>query len=411
MPSRISLASLFFLGSMLVASAAAAHGSEPLPEQVHGFDAGDWVFHTNFGVITSKNPTRYVCEEAFHGGDDFRVAALGLNKWVIFTPDAIYRTEDGCEFEKVEPLPKIPSGMASVPGGTGVAYVVNTDEQDETGVFVSTDAGASFRKVGVDVGARQFTRVEFLDAERLLVSAYSKDSASQGAAELIEVELDGDRVTMLDVPDGLKYPYLLDAQTDAVLWQASTENGQSLFWGSVEAPGRDEFPLNAWPNGAVLAADGEEFWVAGANPGSEGLTRASASDMMVDIAADHSGLCIGRAGDTVYACGREEQDGHELSRVAAGEVEAAVAFSGIEGPRDTCPEGSDVATTCPAVWPELAVWLGVEVDESPEDDASSDQNAGEQGGACASVGVHGPTGLHGFILVLLAGAVLRGRRS
>ncbi|MGM0559062.1 MAG: hypothetical protein ACQEVA_21940 [Myxococcota bacterium] len=403
MASRISLASFFFLGVMLVALGAGAHGSEPLPEKLYGFDSGDWVFQTNFGVITSETSTRYVCEEAFNGGDDFRVAALGLNRWVIFTPDAIYRTEDGCEFEKVEPLPKIPSDMAAVRGGAGVAYVINSDEPEHAGVFVSDDAGASFRQVGVDVGSRQFTRVEFLDAGTLLVSAYSRDSASQGAAELIEVGIDGDTMTMLEVPDGLKYPYLLDVEADSVLWQASTEDGQSLFWGSVDEPGRDEFPLDAWPKGAVLSADGSEFWVAAANEGSKGLTHATAPDMMVDIAADHSGLCIGRAADTVYACARGDREGHELSRVAGSQIEAAVDFSQLEGPRNTCPEGSDVATTCPAVWPELAVGLGIEVDEDPDEDT-------DKGGVCAAVGTRGPVGVHLFILALLAGALLRARR-
>jgi hypothetical protein len=402
-------ASLFLLVGLALASSAHAHGAEPLPEKIHGFDSGEWVFHTNFGIITSEKPNRYVCEEAFNGGDDFRVAALGLQTWVMFTPDAIYRTEDGCEFEKTEQLPKIPSDVASLRGGA-VAYVVNTDSADTTGVFVSEDAGASFRKVGVDVSQRQFTRVDFIDDKTLLVSAYAKDAESQGAVELIEVALSDDSMTMLDVGEGLRYPYLLDVEDDNIIWQASTGSGQSLFWGTVSEPTRDEIPLDAWPNGVVLSDDGSEFWIAAPNAGSKGLAHMPSSDMMVDISSDHSGLCVGRAADTVYACARSDREGHDLSRVVGEDVEPALTFTDIAGPRDDCPAGSDVATTCPAVWPELATGLGIEVEE---DEGESDDNTDDgekEDSICSSVGQNGPVGVHVFLLVLTATAVLR-RRS
>ncbi len=407
MSHRIITAALTFVVAVAFASTALGHGAEPLPENIHGFDSGEWVFHTNFGVITSDAPTRYVCEEAFSGGDQFRVAAIALNQWVIFTPDAIYRTEDGCDFEKVAPLPKISSDVGFVRGGEGVAYVVNAQNSDETGVFVSRNAGASFRKVAVDVAGRQFTRVEFLNADTLLVSAYAKDSSSQGAAELIEVSLTGDAVTMLEPPQGLRYPYLLDVEAESIVWQASTDDGQSLFWGTVDDPGRDGFALEAWPNGAVLSADGSEFWVAAANSGSKGLTHAMASDMMIDIAAEHSGLCVGRAGDAIYACARGDREGHELSRVIDGELDAAVSFDAIEGPRVSCPAGSDVASTCPAVWPELARGLGVEVgnDASGAGDTGSD----DEGSACSAGGAGAPVGLHVFLMLLGLVAVSRRR--
>ena len=415
MTHRITLALLALLTAFATPAAASAHGAEPLPENLHGFESGDWVFHVNFGIITSDDTTRYVCEEAFSGGERFRVAPLGLHEWVIFTADAIYRTEDGCDFEKVEALPKIPSDADSLPGASVVAYTVNTDSAETTGVFVSEDAGATFRKLDIEVAQRQFTRVEVIDAQTVLVSAYSKDAEAQGQAELLEVSLAEDSVSSLEVTDGLKYPYLLDVNADAIVWQASTDRGQSLFWGTVAEPTRDEFPLSAWPNGVALSRDGTEFWIAAANTGNKGLTHATSADMMVDIAADHSGLCVGRAADSVYACASDEREGHELSRVVGADIEPAVSFEDIAGPRTSCPEGSDVATTCPAVWPELAQSLGIEVEDGNDDgdedgDDGDDDGGGGDEGVCSSVGGHAPSGVHLFLASLVIVALFRARR-
>jgi MYXO-CTERM domain-containing protein len=357
------------LALLLVPALVYAHGATPLPTDLHGVGDSQWVLRTNFGLVTSDAPDSYVCEEAFAGGDDFQVGVLGVNEWLIFTRAAVIYSPDGCDFEIRQQIPKKPAGIAVSPDRSRAAYLINVDDAAESGVWWSDDAGQTVTQANLDASMLELTRVKFLDNGRLLVSAYSSEDGNRGPARLIEVNLDDDTTRQLAGLDGVNYPYIFDVENDWVVWLGRDADAQTIYWGPIDEPIRYSTGVDSWPSGARLSDDGQLVWISGVQEGARGVMVGDTSDESVwsDRFVDHSALCIGRVGQAYHLCARRDREGHDLARVGAdGSLEPVVNFSNLVGTRDDCPAGSDVASTCASVWPELAPALGIEVEESTD---------------------------------------------
>lgn len=385
------------LALMLAPAVASAHGAEPLPTDMSAVGDADWVLRTNFGLITSDAPDRYVCEEAFAGGEDFQVGVLGLNEWLVFTNDAVLYSPDSCNFEIRQQIPRKPAGVAVSPDSTRAAYLINVDEATDSGVWWTEDQAATVEQAALDTALLHLSRAAFLDESRLLVSAYSSEDATRGEARLIVVNLDDGTSEQVGDLAGLSYPYLFDVEAGWVVWLARDDAGQVIFWGPTDEPTRYSRAVDSWPSGAVLDADGQSVWVSGVN---------------AETLADHSALCVGRVGESHYLCARRDREEHDLSRVGShGSIKPVVDFSTLAGPRNDCPADSDVATTCSAVWPELAGALGIEVDSGDDtggqaDAGSGADSGGGDGGGCSTGGSGVPIGAG----LALGGVWIIGRR-
>lgn len=380
---------------LAAASTAFAHGDVPLAEHFTGFrgsDAGKWVLKANFGIITSDQTCHYVCEESFSGGDRFSVAAFSMREWVIFTEDKVARTEDGCNFEKVRSLPGAVSDW-DIHRRSGRVAFISSDGADR-GIWLSKDRGKSFSKLKIDKPDLQMTQLEFIDEDRLVVSAYVSGSgagAEMGAARFFVT----DKPDEVRKADSYKYPYLFAAKGDRILWLGQSSSGKKMVWGTLDSPVGSATSTKAWPSAAVISENGKEVWVSGVRKKGRGLMHGTVDggDISWEKVQDgHSAQCIGYAGGEVYVCGKESREGVDLQRMKMpGDLRERVTFTDLTGPRMDCPKGSDVATTCPAVWGDLAKALDIEGVDNAEmcpqgdggsmsGDAGSASDAGNAGG-------------------------------
>lgn len=408
---------------MVLPAGAQAHGGAPLSDEVVGVGGSNWVLRTNFGVITSESPDEYVCEEVFGAGDRFLMAALGVDEWLIFTFDSIIYTADGCNFERLGELPMVPAGVAVSPDRSRVAYLVNSGD-DQAGLWWSEDAGQSFERAPIDDGRVHLTRASFLDDDRVLVSAYLLDEQVRGQAELMVVDLADQTVTSLEGLSEYGYPYVFDAQGDAIVWLGREDDRQIVLWGTLDEPARHRLPVDSWPSGAALSDDGQTVWLAGLHEQASGVVIGQAGEDPVwsEGPFAHAALCIGRTDTAHLLCAHRAQEGHDLSQVGDDhQIEPLVAFVDLQGPRD-CPADSDVARVCPAVWLELAPALGIDtgadtgdasadvgepVDSGADAAGPADPGSSSGGGCSHAPEPWSPTGGLWFAVVLLAVSRLR----
>lgn len=416
------LTSLIVALAIVATSAAAfAHASSPLARKVYSVNDG-WFLRTNFGAITSAAPDRFICEEAFLGGDRFFVVPLDDTIWVTFGDTSIQRTEDGCDFEKVATLPSRVEDVDAHPASQSVVYVSNGDAStgEGAGVWISADAGRTFDAVGtLDPAIYQITTVRFLDDSTVVVGSYERDA--DGAAHVVTIDVTSGQTTALELAADLTFPYVIAAGGGRIVFNARAEV-QTVYVGTPEQPmlhARPQVAGESWPTGAAISDDGSRIYLAGITLG-QGVEIAEWSDDELvwesQLSASSIGCVAARGGDFL-ACTSSAAGGDAdlISMDAAGTM-PLVLFSNIQGPVDGCPADSDVATVCPLVWPEIAPALGGEdsglpMDNGPgsdEDFPDSEQDpadSAEEGGCATGSGPGGALGL-----VLFAAFVLQRRR-
>lgn len=359
---------------------AAAHAEAPLARKAHVVDQGEWVLRTNFGIISSQAPDRFVCEEAFLGGDRFFVAPLGTTTWVTFGETSIHRTEDGCEFEKVDDITSRIEDVDQDPASDGVVYVANGEG---AGVFYSTDAGKTFEAVGtLDAERFQITSVRFLDATTLVVGTYDRDG--EGAANVVTIDVTTGTTEPLQLDTQVTYPYVIAAGAERVVINARAEV-QTLFVGTPDQPtmhARPSQPGETWPTGAAIAEDGSRIFIAGLFLGN-GLTSAEWNDTELDWQSSLEPTqvgCVEESAGALLVCSSSTagaRQGDLLALDEAMQMMPLVIFERIEGPSQ-CPAGTDVATVCPLVWPEVGPALGVDVEQPANDDGGTDDETDDE---------------------------------
>lgn len=372
----------------LSAQPALAHGGDPLPRDVLELPgASGWVLSTNFGLMSSEDLDHYVCEEAFLGGDNFLVAPLGALRWVTFSEAAIMRTEDGCSFERVGELTEVPVSVDVSADGARVAYLTNQPELDA--LAWSEDEGRSFQGISLAAqGDVQWTGVGFADADRVFITGYSRAEADKGSARLLEVTLSTGEVRALDGLEGVRYPYLFDAEAGRMAGIATGEASLLTFWGSPDEVAAWRRDLESWPTGIELSSDGAQVFISGATA-EGGVLRGEldASEPSWEILyPEHAARCVGLVGEQLYLCARRAREGHDLSRIVDDQPEEVLEFRDLQGPRPGCAPDTEVARTCAVVWPELALALRIELPdmgEAPAADMGADVGAEDMAGGAS----------------------------
>ena len=400
---------------------AFGHAEEPATKTIFARDDG-WVARANVGIITSQRPDELICEEAFLGGDGWLLAAFGLNEFVTFGATTVMRTDDGCDFETVLEIERKPSDVATHVTSGSVAFVMNGTETD--GVWVSSDRGRTFeRMTPFDVDVVHTTALRFVDENTLVVSGYDRDQAGLGL--MYAVDLTTQTASALDVPNGVTYPYLLDAAPSGHLLLLGRAGDQIVFWGPTEDVGQNEFVASTWPSGARLSEDGQTAWVSGVLNGNSvavGTLDAGGVAQWSSIAEDNTAGCVEPVGEDVYFCGLARFDEFDILSVdSGGEVRGVLDFRDFAGVRSDCPDDTEVGTVCPLAWEQLAPYFGIELPDDSDMEADSGtadagvtdagpppvlpQNADD--GCCATV----PTaGEFPAILILVALVLWRDRR-
>lgn len=407
-PVKFLIASLLVMAMSMMSSAVMAHGDPPAGQSVHVVD-GDHVYITNFGVLSAAWPDRYVCEEAFFASQSFRVAPLRLHHWVIVTRSSVAVTFDGCDFDRVLDLPAFPTSLVS-----------NTDDDDEVAFIVqdgglsqlwySDDGGLTWAQIGIDVNEIRLTGIGFLASQRLLLVGYRTGEDLRGAAFLAEFDLNDGAQTEHDVGEDLRYPDLLDARNGDFLWHARRDDVNEVYWsqpGDLEA-GRFQAPR--WPTSGAIAPDGSAAYLGGVDAENRGVFSALRHEpsTWTEIVAGHRALCMTATDDALYICGHRHHDDHDLARWTATDgLEDLVDFRNLLGIRDDCPADSLTTLTCPAIWPETARALGIEITADEPDISDEPAEDLDESGCSTYVGSAPPPG---FLLLLLIGSVLRRAR-
>lgn len=363
---------VFILG----AGAVSAHGGDPLPRRVHDVD-GQWLLVTNFGIIAQDSPARYVCEEAFLGGDGFLFAPVSRREWMTFSSSVIMRTYDGCSFERVAQLPKLPSAVDVAPDRGTIAYVINDDGLPA--LSWTRDFGSTFERLDLaSVGDVHWTGLALGAGDVVYLSGYSRRDEDRGGAVIVSVELEGGAIERHTELDGAKFPYLFEAGGGRLAGIASVDEQLVLFWGAPGELSQNQRSLNSWPTGMWTDEAGAELHVASVEPLGgvlRGVRDGSGAITWTESMPEHSAKCVGVIGDQLYLCARRDREMHDLSVVRGGEASRAVSFEELQGPDAACEEQSDVARTCGVVWPELARALRIELPDEPGDMSDEDERA------------------------------------
>ncbi|MBA2663424.1 MAG: hypothetical protein H0U74_14140 [Bradymonadaceae bacterium] len=339
-----------------------AHGAPPAPIKIVGLERDgapghDWVFVTNFGVITSDQPARYICEEAFFAGDNFHVEALGLTRWTVFTRSAVLTTEDGCNFTKIYEQSALAAGAASHPQSRQVVFFSNPGTGAEIWHIDATDTVA---KLPLALDALRLTSVRFLDAQTLIAGAY----ADAGAARLLFIDLAQNSVRTAELKAEYTFPYLLASGGQRFVWLGRRDGVLRLFWGSTTDPEEIVIDTERWPTDVALSDDGRRAYFAGVNEERRGVLVATLEPQLQlsPTLDDHSASCLTIIDDSLYVCGHHAREGYSLARYdESGTTHTLVDFRTLVGPRAGCDPASQSARTCPAVWPELARYLEIDI--------------------------------------------------
>lgn len=357
-PAR--LGGICLAAALLLPASLLAHGAPPAGKEIFVLPHGDWVYVTNFGVLTEDSPLHYVCEEAFFGSDRFFVAPFAQTKWSTFTRRQIAKTSDGCDFEPVMDLPSAPTDVA-MEQGTGLLSFALQDG-DEARLWQSSDFGATFTELDVDLTGFRSTGLGYLSSSELILVGYDTGQENRGEAMLFLLELSSMELRPLEVDRELRFPNLLDARDGYFLWHGRRGDQTEIYWSSGENLEVGYFETLRWPTAGALRANGARAYLGGVDEEGRGVYSASLESPSVweELLPGHRALCMATTDQGLLLCGHRNHDDHDLLHFdEENQALVLVDFRELKGYRDDCPSTSLVAQTCPAVWPETARALSI----------------------------------------------------
>ena len=355
-----------FLVTLLIfgiSSTASSHGDPPEGTQIYSVDGG-WVYVTNFGAMSAERPDEYVCEEAFFASESFHVAPLKVNRWVTFSRSTVAVTDDGCHFEQTFDLPTRATDVAVRPSTEEVAFV--TRDSGQTDLWYSDDGGLQWNHVGVELSDINPSGIGFIGSEEIVVVGYQTDEETRGTAALMTIDPVSETGSDLVTDDALVYPELLDSSDDTFLWHARREGETEVYWSRSDDIEFGHFPSPNWPTSGALSRDGARAYLGGIDGEGRGVFKAGEDEPSAweEIVAGHRALCMTEDGDDLLVCGHRRDDDHDLARYNRDDgLQPINDFRDLQGYRSDCPDDSRVMQTCPPVWPELAPYFGIDVEE------------------------------------------------
>ncbi len=389
-----------------------AHAEEPAAKSIFKTENGILI-QANFGIIDDFSDG-YVCEEAFLGGDSWKVAVLDQTEWITYGSNNIKRTEDGCSFQTIKESDSIVGDIRVSPDKKTVAYYANGGS--EPGIWVSKDRGKSFERIDFEVEGLQITALRFENNATMIISGYDTNQAGEGF--LISVSTQSLESASLAIPDEVKFSYLLDANEEGLIWLGRLE-AQTIFVGTRSETDQIQYEPKSWPIGAALSEDGQNIFIGGVENGSGIAVGSRSSGVFETILKDRAVDCLKRVGEKIYICGLERRDGYDIFELEKGSLKGVSKFTDIEGPKNSCPDESDVSSICPIVWKDTATYFGkvAELNPSPDtadmgvkDTDGNDQEPKTPQGPVEKSGCS-TTASPSFPLVFLIGFLLFRKRS
>ncbi len=354
---------------------AHAHGANPLPKEVFVFEDDSWVLLTNFGVMTSEQPTRYVCEEIFLGGMNYAVLPFDTETWITLSADQVARTTNGgCSFEQLRERDVEVASTAQSRDRSLVAWLTNGTPGTLTW---SDDRGETLQDIMLEgLGDVRWTGVNLLSETTLHLSGYSEEEDSRGQARMFTIDLMAPG-SLTEIPgwEQVRYPYIFDAHAGEIAGIANVAGELSLLWDRPDVAHTSSTPLEVWPVTMRLSPSGTRLAMAGATtPGSSLIFEREAGGgvQSTPAFAEDASACIAWAGEQdVMFCSRSAGQDFALGKgnlEEMGERETLVALTGLEGPRQGCEADSALEKSCSLVWPELARALRIDLPDDPEPD-------------------------------------------
>ena len=367
-PKTHRLALLLCAAMTLLPAAAAAHGNDPIPYAVQPLDDEAWIMTTSFGVITSRWPDRYVCEESFLGGTTFEAVALDLDRWIVFTHDSVRRTRDGgCSFEPIMALSEEPSAVALSSDRARFAWIVTAEAMSaqRSALFWSEDGGETIERVElVEAGDVRWTGLSLDGAKTAHIVGYSRQEATRGEARYARLDLERGAVTESSPWAGASYPYLFDSHDGEIVGLARVEGELALLWDTPERALETRRVLQSWPVDLALSPDHLTLLAGGTRGGEAWMLRRGASEPEAISEELLATSCVGWFSDQEIAlCARSGRQEFALMGldVESGARRSRVDFAAMKGPRQGCEPGSEASKVCALVWPELARALRIEL--------------------------------------------------
>jgi hypothetical protein len=349
---------------------ARANGKFPAADQLlqNPGDPSHLVLRTTFGVVMSRN-----------AGADWDVLCEAGVGYQDYEPGVAVTSEGTLLaglFDGVSVAPGDNCGWSITLAGNvqdvsvsraepGVSVAITTDATT-TRVFESSDEGATFTQMGVDLPA-SFIGVTVdiapSDPNRIYVSGLQvADGPDQG---MIARSLDrGQSWELLPIPAS-------DEQSVPYIGAMHPSDPGTLYVRLFTAPGRllrstdgGDTWLEATHGirlgvirGLALSADGETIFA-----GSEydGLWRGPARTLQLEKVSSLAIRCLTQGSDGLYACVNEELygDGFLVGRSGDdGETfDPLLSIACVRGVLE-CPSDSSVGLVCPGQWPQLASQL------------------------------------------------------
>ncbi len=409
---RSCIASLVWGTSLFVASLAQAHGEPPRTLAVLESlgRANSTLVSTNFGVLLSQDDGvsfQWVCDEAIGYKPNERPRwALGSDGalWAATFSGLFKSSDEGCSWT-AEPRFSM-TGASDIVIANGSHWVTTAQFGVLNGLFRSDDGGKTFAGTVLENEKRFFSAVKVAPSKpaRMYVSAWyfepledflfvSDDGGKTfSPAELGQLPAKGPlKIEAVD-PSNVDIVYLSLASDAPPLknWLLKSTDG-----GKTVAP---LFELSSPVQSFSVSADGKTLRV------SDGIRVWTQSDgakpFEVEPKPSKDG-CVSTGQNGDYVCGSSSEDGFAVARLAATGTAPFLNWSKI-ATKSRCADGTKVRQVCDAIWPVLAVSLGLaaKVDEPPPMSPGETPTIAPKKGCSAGIGLL--SGLVGAMAILLA---------
>jgi hypothetical protein len=367
---------------LALASPARANGRYPAAGQivVDPSDPAHIVVEATYGLLTTRDAGlhwAWICEQGigFSSEEDPAVAVTADGSVLAGIVEGLFTTHgDSCAWSPVAALAQRPvldvSTLGAMPASAvGIAWTSIVDTT--TALWRSDDDAVTWMQMGVALPAG-FSGVTVdvapSDPMTIVVSGGFADATAG-----LEISSDGGASwTPSTVPgaDALRPPYLsaVDPTSPATLYVRVpgmtadallvTHDGGSTW--------KTAFQGTGGLFGFALSPDGATVLVGGT---SDGVWRASTSDLTFAKVSPLGVLCLAWSSAGVYACADERTDGFTvgLSTDEGATYTAVMHRADLTGPL-ACDAGTSVGEQCPSLWPATECVIGATAcDASPGD--------------------------------------------
>lgn len=365
---------------------------DAVPHEVSTWRDGDsveWALFADFGIVTSQNPTRYLCRKAY--GDRTEWVDADDERWLVAEQrisdekSRLLRSENQCSFREERTFRKQTNGAwwpvldgavvdwAVQSNSERIAYVSRIGEERGQEIFVSDDGGATFEPISIDVENRVFTGIAWNGGDELIVSALRHRPRDDSDRVIETVFFRTDAPEDVAAVPGARLGIVEAASGDQIVWQRhhwdkpddarirvgdAPSRSSSVVGGTLEEPVQASFRFQGRRVDAVFGSEGKNAWATPRTADDTQLLRGTVEDDSFEwseVETDVETTCIDRTGAYVYICGTGEGRSHHLYRRpvdGSGSLEGVYSFDRLEGYRAGCSDDGD-DESCASDWSDV----------------------------------------------------------